>query len=94
MSIKAALLEAPGDALPDLEHLRGGAAWLHPHGRDLRSRRSPGLRLRDSGVGRIDEDADDGRPELLRWVEDDERPETNDHQHQGDRVSVPTLASR
>lgn len=68
--------KAPPAAIPDLEGLCGGAAWLHPHRRHLRVHRSPGFRLHNSGVGRIDDHADDGCPELLGRVEDDECPGT------------------
>lgn len=66
---------APTEAGPHLEGLGGGAARLRPHGRDLRIHRPPGFRLHNISVGRIDEDADDGRPELLGRVEDDDGPE-------------------
>lgn len=77
ISIKAGLLWAPIEAVPDLKGLCGGAAWLRPHSRDLRIHRPPGFCLHHSSVCRIDDNADDGRPELLRWIEDDECPETS-----------------
>lgn len=95
--MEAALLEAPVKAVPDLEGLCGGAAWLHPHSRDLRIHRPPGFCLHNRSVGRIDDNADDGGPELLRWIEDDESPETNEisiiSRKQSLTVNVPKLAS-
>lgn len=73
---EAPLQPAPTEAGPHLKGLCGGAARLRPHSRDLHVHRSPGFCLHHSGVCGIDEDADDGRPELLRRVEDDQRPET------------------
>lgn len=63
-------------AAPYLKHFCGGAAWLLPHSGDLRVHRSTSFCLHHVGVWSIDDDADDGGPELLCGVKDEDRPGT------------------